>query len=100
MKIKIPTHDSIEQVPISTEDYICQQKLCGLMIGDRVIITRHAKNYEGGWRNVWTSKKTFDEDGIIHTITAIFDECIMCEGFSYPFFVLQRVYGGCGINVR
>jgi hypothetical protein len=90
MKIKEPTHDFFQQAPTSTEDYIRQQKLCGLAVGDKVIITRRAESYEGGWIDVWISPmKTYFQDRVIHTITQILDVAIICSGISYPFFVLM-----------
>jgi hypothetical protein len=62
------------------------------MVGDKVIITRRAESYEGGWPDIWVDKmKTFGEDLIIHTITKMHDTAVVCGEFNYPFFVLMPV---------
>lgn len=66
-----------------------------IKIGDKVKITRKAKNYENGWDTKWTvpMDKTIGESGI----ALAFDDEIGIqvetedEGYWYPYFVLEKV---------
>ena len=66
-----------------------------IKIGDKVKITRKAKNYENGWDTEWTvpMDKTLGESGIalafadeIGIQVETEDEC-----FWYPYFILEKV---------
>lgn len=86
---------------MSIEAYVTGAKWCGLSVGDYVRLTRRARDYEGGWGNVWPS----DADawvGDTLRVAGIADgnggvKCVRFAGqsdedwFMFPYFILEKV---------
>ena len=73
--------------------HIKLQNEAGFKLGDKVKIIREAKDFESGWRNVWTKEMTQNINKIGKIIN-IYDDIVVRTGkdsWGYPFFVLEKV---------
>jgi len=74
--------------------YLERHKACGLKVGDRVRVTRKAKDNEDGWENPWL----IDKDPMVGKTYPITKDDNSC-GFEldniawahFPYFVLEKV---------
>jgi len=71
-----------------TSEYAYRQSRSGLKVGQKVKVTRKAADYEGGWSTVWVPKMD-KYVGEILTIDGISEDGIRCEGWYFPYFILE-----------
>ena len=74
--------------------YEKMQEQSNLKVGDKVKITRIAKDYEYGWNNVWESPGMDKSVGCTSTIKNInkYNGVLLdIDWYRYPFFVLEKV---------
>lgn len=82
--------------------YAEAQEASGLKVGDRVKVTRKAKQLENGWENNWDDpmSKNLDKIGIIKDIDSYRGIEVLIldgenkgyyKGYYYPYFILEKV---------
>lgn len=78
----------------SEEAYFRGHVSIGFKAGDKLLMFRKARDYEGGWKNVWMPGK---DQFVGKIVTISDDEGIMgfrikeCKnGYRYPYFILGR----------
>jgi len=81
------------------ELYAAEQKKCGLKIGDKVIVTRIANNYENGWNDSWVGH--MDEYvGNVYTVEQMDEWGVLLDRYRFPFFVLKKTDGTYKIGMK
>ena len=75
------------------EAYLVLHKASGIKVGDRVKVLRKAADYEMGWDNTWKNIDMTKKIGEELTVDGDMSKSgfHMQAGYSYPFFVLERV---------
>ena len=76
------------------ERYLKLQNASGLKVGDKVKVTRAAKDFEKGWSDFWISPDMDKFIGKIVTISKIngtFGINFKETDYNFPFFVLEKV---------
>lgn len=75
-------------------DYIQNQNLCGINIGDKVKVIRKAANFENGWDNEWTPSMDAavgNEYKVIFNNGALGFSLDFDSDMDFPYFVLSKV---------
>ena len=86
----------VKSTPINTatsDDYLAFHKASGLKVGDKVKITRKAKDYEMGWGDIWAS---YMDDYISNNTYKITGDAKsygweLDNKCAFPTFVLQKI---------
>jgi len=81
--------------------YLAGHKACGLKVGDKVRVTREAKDYENGWAVKWhidmnacigkISEIIGDRGDAGYAVRTIVEKGGFSSTFSFPWFVLEPV---------
>ncbi len=74
--------------------YMEEQTAAGFHDGDLVMVTRVARDREGGWRNGWASEWMDQAVGhvfLVRNEPASEGGISLSDGYAYPYFVLKKV---------